>query len=127
MSEHVADIELLGRELAEARAAAAKSLKAVADGAEISAAYLQKLERAQVETPSPRILKRLAAELDIPYGRLMLLAGYAEPAATDLVTGQLGRTLKSARLSRGEERAVAAFVDMLINQRTEGRQRVEPD
>ena len=69
----------LGRELSSARRAAGRSLRDVADAAEISATYLQKLERSQVDEPSPKILQRLATALNIGYGRLMQLAGYEAP------------------------------------------------
>lgn len=111
------DPQTLGRELAHARAARSQSLKTVASGAGISAAYLQKLERGRVESPSPRILQALARHLDLPYERLMQLAGYAEPKIEAPRGGLLGHALKSADLSHGEERAVAAFVELLVNQR----------
>ena len=111
------DSAVLGRELADARANRGSSLKTVSTVAGISAAYLQKLERGQVESPSPRILRSLAQHLDLPYERLMRLAGYALPSPEPLQTAGLAHVLKDARLTQGEEQAVAAFVELLINQR----------
>ena len=50
----------LGRTLRSAREISGKSLKAVAEPAGISPAYLMKLERGDVTSPSPHILHRLA-------------------------------------------------------------------
>jgi transcriptional regulator with XRE-family HTH domain len=107
----------LGRELADARAEARESLKTVSVSAGVSAAYLQKLERGQVETPSPRILRALGAHLNIPYRRLMELAGYEVPTRANATQGALAKTLASASLSQSEERAVAAFVEHLLDRR----------
>ncbi len=113
----------LGREFADARAEVHESLKTVAVAAGVSAAYLQKLERGQVETPSPRILRALGAHLNIPYRRLMELAGYEVPARANAIQGALGRTLATASLSQSEERAVAAFVEHLVDRRAGSRRR----
>lgn len=108
----------LARELQSARTSAGRSLRDVAEAAEISAAYLQKLERAQVAKPSPKILQRLAATLGLEYRRLMEFAGYAPITTKALGTGLLERRLASAALTQTEERAIAAFVDHLIAQRS---------
>lgn len=52
---------------------------AVAKSSEISTAYLSKLERGEVGSPSPHILYRLAGALDLPYAELMRTAGYVVP------------------------------------------------
>ena len=88
----------------------------MATAAEISAAYLQKLERGQVDEPSPRILRRLAAALGIEYTRLMELAGY-EVASTRRPASRLATRFAAADLTETEERAVAAFIDHLVAQR----------
>ncbi len=66
----------LGTVLREARTARDLSLHAVADRARCSAGYVHKLESDRVRTPSPRVLARLAAALDLPYPDLMSAAGY---------------------------------------------------
>jgi len=109
----------LGRELSSARKAAQRSLRDVADVADISAAYLQKLERSQVDQPSPKILRRLAAALGVSYGRLMELAGYESPPPRR-VAGPLDARFAGVGLTEVEERAVAAFIDHLVAQRPGG-------
>lgn len=89
-------------------------MREVAAAAEISAAYLQKLERSQVAEPSPKILRRLAGALDLPYRRLMELAGYELPSRSN---NPFAARLAGASLTIAEERAVSAFVDHLISQR----------
>jgi len=68
----------LGFELGNARNQKGLSLEGVAGPAAISAAYLHKLERGVVNSPSPRVLARVALALEIPYLRLMELAGYLD-------------------------------------------------
>lgn len=65
----------LGSELRKAREGTGVSLESVAGPAKISAAYLHKLEHGNVNSPSPRVLARLALVLEIPYLRLMELTG----------------------------------------------------
>ena len=66
-----------------ARAALALTLEAAATDAGISTAYLHKLEAGRVQTPSPRVLLRLARVLDVPYRELMQLAGYILPEGAE--------------------------------------------
>jgi transcriptional regulator with XRE-family HTH domain len=109
----------LGAELSDARAAADRSLRSVAEEADISAAYLQKLERGAVATPSPKILRRLAIVLGLHYDRLMGLAGFAPPSS--VARTPLEAKLASAELTEVEERSVAAFVEVLIAMRRASR------
>jgi transcriptional regulator with XRE-family HTH domain len=102
----------LGKTLRLVRELRGKSLKAVADPAEISTAYLLKLEKGLVESPSPHILHRLAAELDIDYLRLMREAGYVVPDAPESSAGVLAQALSGEELTDDEARAVAAFLKM---------------
>lgn len=106
----------LGRELASARQTARRSLRDVAGESGISAAYLQKLEQGRVEEPSPKILRRLASELRIDYRRLMHLADYEMPRSRRSAD-PLATRFADARLTETEERAVAAFIGHLIEQR----------
>ena len=112
----VGDAPRLGRELSSARLAAKRSLRDVAGEAEISAAYLQKLERGQVDEPSPKILRRLATVLRIEYRRLMELAGYDVPRRR-VPQNHLTTRFAGTDLTAAEERAVAAFIDHLVAQR----------
>lgn len=112
----------LGTELKDARDRLGLSLQAVAETANISAAYLQKLERGQVDTPSPRVLRRVGSSLDLPYLRLMELAGYLE--ATEVAEARSRECspsphpLAGQKLTQEEWRAVGAYIKVLISQRT---------
>lgn len=69
----------LGNEIQKVRKFRGMSLNAVAKPAGVSATYLQKLERDQVESPSPHRLHALSRVLDLDYGDLLRLAGYPVP------------------------------------------------
>lgn len=69
----------LGEKLREVREIRGLSLAAVAKPADMSPTALQKLERGEIEAPSPHRLHRLAKVLDISYTDLMELAGYIVP------------------------------------------------
>lgn len=73
----------LGEQLKAARQASGRSLQSVAEAAKVSTAYLHKLEGGVVNSPNPRLLLRLAEELQISYAGLMLSAGYLLPTAKD--------------------------------------------
>jgi len=112
----------LGNELRSARDAADRSLQAVAEPARISATYLQKLERGEVGTPSPHVLRRLGGVLGIPYLRLLSLAGYLSPdetrqVETDAGLRITGHPLRNRQLTPDEWRAVGAFIEYLKAQR----------
>lgn len=108
----------LGSELAQLRSLRQQTLRAVADAAGISSAYLLKLERDDVQTPSPHVLQRLAEHFAVSYMSLMQLAGYRttddwQPAPKP---GVLADALMAEPLTEEEERAVAAFLATLRSQ-----------
>jgi transcriptional regulator with XRE-family HTH domain len=108
----------LGDQLRDLRKVRGLSLKAVAEPAEISTAYLQKLEGGEVRQPSPHVLHRLADVLKVSYAVLMELAGYVVPEHDGLLAGHsFDVALSSADLSEDERRAVAAFIAHLRDQR----------
>lgn len=112
----------LGSELREVRALRDKSLKAVTDPAGISAAYLQKLERDEVRSPSPHVLYRLAEVLGVPYPRLMELAGYVVPRTEEgdeerPSQNLLAHALSSEELTEDEQREVARYLSWYRHQR----------
>jgi transcriptional regulator with XRE-family HTH domain len=74
---YVTEVGELGEVLRVARTARGMSLKAVAEDARISPAYVHKLEAGRVRSPSPRVLLRVAQALGLEYGTLMRTAGYA--------------------------------------------------
>jgi transcriptional regulator with XRE-family HTH domain len=112
-------LEELGQELHQARQKKGVSLEAVAGPAKISAAYLHKLERGVVNNPSPRVLARVAVSLDIPYLRLMELAGYLdeEQLAWVRVRSSKPHPLAGRELSPKEWRRVGEFIDELVAER----------
>ncbi len=115
----------LGEQLHQVRGIREMSLKAVADAADISTAYLQKLERDEVKTPSPHILYRLADALRVPYTQLMTLAGYVVPAAGNdqepEAQGLLAHALSSQELTDDEQRELARYLAWYRHQRTQER------
>lgn len=72
----------LGEAIRAARDRTGLSTQAAAERARISPAYFNKLEAGRVGTPSPRVLHRLSAVIDVPYWTLMHLADYV-PAGDD--------------------------------------------
>ena len=113
----------LGNELYKARDGAGVSLESVAGPAKISAAYLHKLERGVVNSPSPRVLARIASALEVSYLRLMELAGYLDEE--QLAQARLREPsehphpLAGQDLTPEEWRAVGAFIKALVAQRKE--------
>ena len=105
----------LGHELRTARKQKDLTLQEVAEPAKISLTYLQKLEHGGVNSPSPRVLKRLADVLEVSYGRLMELADYLMPEPSPYP--HIPKALIDRRLSEEEWRAVLAFVGYLEGQR----------
>lgn len=114
-------LEELGAELRAVRTTRGRSLQDVAAAATISVAYLQKLEAGHVGAPSPHVLRRLAAALEIGYERLMALAGYVLPAGAAAPAPSLPAALAGEDLTAEEWRAVAAFVGYLKAQRPRRR------
>lgn len=112
-------LEALGNELAKVRKTRRDSLESVAREAQISPAYLQKLERGLVKSPSPRVLARVSEALHVPYLRLMELAGYLDEAqvAEAGARAPSPHPLTNQGLSSEEWRAVGAFITTLVAQR----------
>jgi len=115
----------LGEQLRDVRALRDLSLKAVADPAGISTAYLQKLERDEVKSPSPHILYRVAGTLRVPYPRLMALAGYVVPTTGETSDAEpqnlLAHALSSEDLTDDEQRELARYLAWYRHQRAEER------
>lgn len=108
----------LGDQLREVRQIRGLSLKAAAEPAAISIAYLQKLEGGDVKQPSPKVLHRLGQVLDIPYATLMELAGYVVPERDSvLAANTFDHALSSSDLTEDERKAVAAYIALLRQQR----------
>lgn len=108
--------DTLGNELGNVRESRGQSLRAVSRAAEMSPTYLQRLERDEIRTPSPKKLLALSRALNIPYDRLMLLAGYAEPEGAGRATeqapthGPIARALLAEDLTEDEADALAEYL-----------------
>lgn len=105
------------------RAREDRSLKSVADQSHITAAYLQKLERNNVQKPSPNVLHALGEELGIPYEELMELAGYVAPngdAARVKEGNVLAYALSSERLTEDEASKLLEYLDWYRHRKASG-------
>jgi transcriptional regulator with XRE-family HTH domain len=111
----------LGTRLRAVRELKKWSLKTTADGAGLSAAYVQKLERGEVASPSPHKLRNLADALELPYFELMQLAGYAtdEAEATegDAAVRVLAHALQAEDLTEEELQELARYLQFRRDQR----------
>jgi transcriptional regulator with XRE-family HTH domain len=96
----------LGRRLRGVRELRGWSLARTAEEANVSTAYIQKLERGEVASPSPHKLRTLAQALEIPYEEAMRLAGYwfPEPDASsgDAAVRMLAEALQAENLTAAE-------------------------
>lgn len=86
----------LGAKLKAVRELKGVSLAAVAEPAKMSATYLQKLERGEVDSPSPHRLYGLAQVLGVDYADLMALAGYVVPRPDETPSVARGSLLAQA-------------------------------
>lgn len=105
----------LGTQLSQLRELRRQTLRTVAEAAGISTAYLLKLERDDVQTPSPHVLRRLADHFGVSYLGLMQLAGYkvTDGDRPSPAVGILADALAAEPLTDEEQRAVAAFLSAL--------------
>jgi len=97
----------------------------VAEPAEISATYLQKLERGEVQDPSPHVLHRLSEQLGLDYAEVMRLAGYVVPSgrgrpAARAKGGPISHALSSEPLTEEEATALSEYLKF-IRSRAGGR------
>jgi transcriptional regulator with XRE-family HTH domain len=111
----------LGKELKRAREQKGASLQTIADSSNISTAYLQKLERGQVLSPSPHVLRRLSSAVGLSYLFIMELAEYLdeeEALETRLVKkSPRPHPLADKQLSTEEWHRVGAFIKTIIAER----------
>lgn len=101
-----------GKVIRKVRALRGLSLNATAREAEISPAYLQKLERDEVKEPSPHILQRLAKALSMQYTELMQLYGYLKTRQGSPTHARvLAHALDSENLTPDEIEAVSSYLE----------------
>ena len=102
----------LGQTLRSLRDLRGESIKTVAEAADISPAYLQKLEKGDVAAPSPHVLHRLATVLGADYPDFMRAAGYVVPGTSGSPGGPLAHALSAQELTEDEARALATYLKM---------------
>ena len=102
----------LGPTLRQLRGFSGKTLKAVAEPSGISTAYLQKLERGEVKSPSPKVLYGLAETLGADYLELMRRAGYVVPGGA-AHGNTLAHALSSEGLTAEEAEALTTYLQLL--------------
>jgi HTH-type transcriptional regulator, competence development regulator len=111
----------LGKRLRQVRKMRGWSLREAAKHAELSSAYLQKLEQGQVKSPSPNVLYSLANRLDVPYSELMKLAGYVVPRDANsrepLGDTMLAHALSSEDLSNEEAEELTKYLAWFRSQK----------
>jgi len=73
----------IGAVLRQARQVRKLSATDAARAADISPAYLNKLENDAVKHPSPHVLHSLGRALAVPYAELMRLCGYVVPGEAE--------------------------------------------
>ena len=76
--EHIGDLKYLGDFIAFWRAEKGLSQRQLALYADISNTELHRIETAQRQKPSPRILEKISKILDIEYETLLQYAGYLD-------------------------------------------------
>jgi HTH-type transcriptional regulator, competence development regulator len=112
--EATSSAKKLGSKLRQERELKQRSLSAVAKAADISTAYLQKLEVGDVRQPSPHVLHALSAVLEIDYAELMRLAGYVIPfsgADRPRRRNELTHALSSEELTEEEAETLAEYLN----------------
>jgi HTH-type transcriptional regulator, competence development regulator len=104
----------LADELRGLREERSLTLRALSEGTGISNAYLNQLEHDKVKEPSPNILAKLASFYEVPYTRLMELAGYAIPNRSDSSASPSGPHVEGLKeLNFDELQQVRDFVEFL--------------
>lgn len=66
----------LGQRVRRRREELGKSYRDVRREAGVALSHQQRLERGEVASPSPAVLRRLAGPLELPYEELLREAGY---------------------------------------------------
>jgi len=97
------------------------SLARTGRDAGVSTAYVQKLERDEVRSPSPHKLRALGDALGIPFDEIMGLAGYAVPdpgsSGEDGSVRVLAQALQAEDLSANELEELADYLHFRRQQR----------
>jgi HTH-type transcriptional regulator, competence development regulator len=118
----------LGTVLKQAREVRKLSAGDAARAADISAAYLSKLENDAVKKPSPQVLHQLSVALAVPYTELMRLSGYHVPGETTPPEAGAGAiaTALFADLTEEERDELVDYLAWYRARRRPGRTATEP-
>jgi transcriptional regulator with XRE-family HTH domain len=112
---------VLGRHLANLRAASGLTLRQVEEATEreVSNAYLSQLETGKISKPSPNILHALALVYNSPYQDLMELAGYVTAAPQNENGPRHGRAaaLSIDNITPEEEAQILEYVAFVRSKR----------
>ncbi|WP_368293781.1 helix-turn-helix domain-containing protein [Dehalobacter sp. TBBPA1] len=99
------------------------SVRKLAEKAEISHTEIKRIEDGTRKQPSPKILKTIAAALNVPYNDIMIAAGYLNEAESgDLPTMMTASQSKSsaldiAELTERELEDVKRYITFIKSQR----------
>ena len=110
----------MGDTLRQARAVRDLSVVDAARAADISPAYLSRLEADAVKKPSPHVLHRLSEALGVPYGELMRLSGYRLPGQADQATTGTVSAALFADLTDDERDELVAYLAWYRTRRRSG-------
>lgn len=90
----------------------------------MSTAYVQKLERGEVSSPSPHKLRDISTALGIPFDEVMRLAGYAVPetgsSEDDDSVRLLAQALQAEDLTANELEELSDYLRFRRQQRERG-------
>ncbi len=110
-----------GAVLRQAREVRELSVVDAARAADISPAYLSKLENDAVKKPSPHVLHQLSQALTVPYAELMRLSGYHLPDNSESNgNGTVGAAL-FADLTDDERDELVEYLAWYRSRRRSGR------
>ncbi len=111
----------IGGILRQAREVRALSVVDAARAADISPAYLSKLENDSVKKPSPHVLHQLSEALTVPYAELMRLSGYRLPGESNTNGSDTVSAALFADLSDDERDELLEYLAWYRSRRRSGR------
>jgi transcriptional regulator with XRE-family HTH domain len=111
----------IGGVLRRARQVRKLSAVDVARAADISPAYLSKLENDAVKRPSPHVLHQLGRVLAVPYAELLRLSGHPVPDESDTPPTEAVGTALFADLTEDEQEELVEYLAWYRARRRAGR------
>jgi transcriptional regulator with XRE-family HTH domain len=111
----------IGGVLRRARQVRKLSAVDVARAADISPAYLSKLENDAVKRPSPHVLHQLGRVLAVPYAELLRLSGHPVPDESDTPHTETVGTALFADLTEDEQEELVEYLAWYRARRRAGR------